>query len=122
MYTRIGVGIQSKKSNLFLSEFLILLCLKDVCGAQRRRQRGAGWVSDAEDPRPLHLVLTGHGSETVPPHHHFLFAVGLHTENSQGEEKGTPMLGDIRKGTFSRAHAGNKTMFPMSGTNREKKA
>lgn len=31
------------------------------------------------------------------------------------------MLGDIRKGTFSRAHAGNKTMFPMSGTNREKK-
>lgn len=56
----------------------------------------------------------------MPPHCHILFAVGLHTENSQGEENGTQMLSGIRK-EMVRAHVGNKTRFPMSGTGREKK-
>lgn len=87
VWTPTDADIQSKKANLSLGEFLALLRLGDVGGAQRQGQRGARWIPHAEDPRPLHLVLTGHGSEAVPPHRHFLSAVGLHTRNSQGEEK-----------------------------------
>lgn len=85
-----------------------LLRLRDVGGAQRRRQRGARWVSDAEDPRPLDLVSTGHRREAVPPRWHFLFAVGLHTENSPGEEKDTAMLRDLHREKCSEYTLANK--------------